>query len=209
MQNYNTLCYNYKVLQEDKNMQDKIKAELKESIEVKNQVIKKLAPQIEQAAKWMIEALKKGNKVLLFGNGGSAADAQHLAAELIGRYMKDRKSLPAIALTTDTSILTSLSNDYGFETIFARQVEGLAKFGDIAIGISTSGNSRNVLEGVEKAKELGCKTIGLLGCDGGRIADVVDLSIIVPSKSTPRIQESHITIGHILCSLVEQELFPQ
>ena len=190
-------------------MQDKIKTELKESIEVKNQVIKKIVPQIEQAAKWMVEALKKGNKILLFGNGGSAADAQHLAAELIGRYMKDRKSLPAIALTTDTSILTSLSNDYGFETIFARQVEGLAKFGDIAIGISTSGNSRNVLEGVEKAKELGCKTIGLLGCDGGRIADVVDLSIIVPSKSTPRIQESHITIGHILCSLVEQELFPQ
>lgn len=190
-------------------MQDKIKAELKESIEIKNQVIKKLVPQIEQAARWMIESLKNGNKILLFGNGGSAADAQHLAAELIGRYLKDRKSMPAIALTTDTSILTSLSNDYGFETIFARQVEGLAKSGDIAIGISTSGNSRNVLEGVEKAKELGCKTIGLLGCDGGRIADVVDLSITVPCKSTPHIQESHITIGHILCSLVEQEIFPQ
>lgn len=190
-------------------MQDKIKAELKESIEIKNQVIKKLVPQIEQAARWMIESLKNGNKILLFGNGGSAADAQHLAAELIGRYLKDRKSLPAIALTTDTSILTSLSNDYGFETIFARQVEGLAKSGDIAIGISTSGNSRNVLEGVEKAKELGCKTIGLLGCDGGRIAEVVDLSIVVPCKSTPRIQESHITIGHILCSLIEQEIFPQ
>jgi D-sedoheptulose 7-phosphate isomerase len=190
-------------------MQEKIKAELKESVDVKNLVSKNLAPQIETAAKWMIESLKKGNKILVFGNGGSAADAQHIAAELIGRYRKDRKSLSAIALTTDTSILTSLSNDYGFETIFARQVEGLARTGDIAIGISTSGNSRNVLEGIEKAKELGCRTIGLLGCDGGRIADVCDLSITVPCKITPRIQESHITIGHILCGLVEQELFPQ
>ncbi len=190
-------------------MQDRIKNALKDSIEVKNQVMKKLVPQIEQAARWMIESIKNGNKILLFGNGGSAADAQHLAAELIGRYLKDRKSLPAIALTTDTSILTSLSNDYGFETIFAKQIEGLAKAGDIAFGISTSGNSRNVLEALEKAKELGCKAIGLLGCDGGRIAEVVDLALIVPSKSTPRIQESHITIGHILCGLVEQELFPQ
>jgi len=190
-------------------MQDKIKAALKESIDIKNLVIKKIVPQIEEAARWMIEALKKGNKILLFGNGGSAADAQHIAAELVGRYQKDRKAMPAIALTTDTSILTSLSNDYGFETIFAKQIEGLAIFGDIAFGISTSGNSRNVLEGLEKAKELGCKTIGLLGCDGGRIADVVDLSVTVPCKSTPRIQECHITIGHILCSLIEQELFPR
>jgi D-sedoheptulose 7-phosphate isomerase len=190
-------------------MQERIKSELKESIEVKNQVLKKLVPQIEQAARWMIDALKNGNKILFFGNGGSAADAQHLAAELTGRYLKDRRSLPAIALTTDTSILTSLSNDYGFETIFARQVEGLAKAGDVALGISTSGNSRNVLEGVEKAGELGCKTIGLLGCDGGRIADVADLAITVPCKSTPRIQESHITIGHIICGLIEQEIFPQ
>ena len=190
-------------------MQDKIKAELKESIEIKNQVIKNLAPQIETAARWMIEALKNRNKILLFGNGGSAADAQHLAAELIGRYLKDRKALPAIALTTDTSIITALSNDYGFETIFARQVEGLARSKDIAFGISTSGNSRNVLEGLEKAKELGCTTIGLLGCDGGRITEVVDLSITVPCKSTPRIQECHITIGHILCSLIEQETFPR
>ena len=189
-------------------MQDKIKTALKESIDVKNQVLKKIVPQIEQAAKWMIEALKKGNKILLFGNGGSAADAQHITAELVGRFQKDRKAMPAIALTTDTSIITSLSNDYGFETIFAKQVEGLAKFGDIAFGISTSGNSRNVLEGLGKAKELGCKTIGLLGCDGGRIADEVDLSMIVPCRSTPRIQESHITIGHILCSLIEEELFP-
>jgi D-sedoheptulose 7-phosphate isomerase len=188
-------------------MQERIIEKLKESIEVKKLVIKSLAPQIEQAAKWMIEAAKKGNKILIFGNGGSAADAQHLAAELIGRYLKDRNAIPALALTTDTSTLTSLSNDYGFETIFARQIEGLAQKGDIAIGISTSGNSRNVIEGLEKAKEKGCKTIGLLGCDGGRISEVVDLSITVPCKATPRIQESHITIGHILCGLVEEELF--
>ena len=189
-------------------MQNKIKAELKESIEVKNLIIKNIAPQIEQAAKMMVEALKAAKKILLFGTGGSAADAQHIAAELIGRYMKDRKSLPAIALTTDTSIITSLSNDFGFETIFAKQIEGLAKCGDIAFGISTSGNSKNVSEGLEKAKELGCKTIGLLGCDGGRIADAADLSIVIPCRSTPRIQESHITIGHILCGLIEQEIFP-
>lgn len=188
-------------------MQERIKAEIKESIETKNQILKSLVPQIEQAAKIMIEALKVGNKILFFGNGGSAADAQHLTAELIGRYRKDRRSLPAIALSTDTSILTSLSNDYGFEVVFAKQIEGLAKKGDIAFGISTSGNSRNVLEGIEKAKELGCKTIGLLGCDGGRIGEVVDLAVTVPCKITPRIQESHITIGHILCSLIEQELF--
>jgi len=189
-------------------MQDRIIGKIKESIEVKKLVIKSLVPQIEQAAQWMIKALKNGNKIFFFGNGGSAADAQHFAAELIGRYRKDRRSLPAIALTTDTSIITSLSNDYGFETIFARQIEGLAKKGDIAIGISTSGNSRNVLEGVEKAKELGAKTIALLGCDGGRIAEVADLSITIPHKVTPRIQESHITIGHIICGLAEEELFP-
>ncbi len=190
-------------------MQEKIKAELKESIDVKNRVIKNLVPQIEQAAGIMIEALKSGNKILFFGNGGSAADAQHLAGELIGRYLKDRHSLAAIALTTDTSILTCLSNDFGFETIFARQIKGLAKSGDIAFGISTSGNSKNVLNGIEKAKELKCKTIGLLGCDGGRISGVCDVAITIPCNSTPRIQESHITIGHILCGLIEQEIFPQ
>ena len=189
-------------------MQDKIRVAIRESIDVKNEVLKKLVPDIEKAAKIMIDSLMKGGKILFFGNGGSAADSQHLTAELIGRYLKDRKSLPAIALSTDTSILTSLSNDYGFEVVFAKQIEGLAKAIDIAFGISTSGNSRNVLEGIEKAKEIGCKTIGLLGGDGGRIADVVDVAITVPSKSTPRIQESHITIGHILCGLIEQELFP-
>ncbi|MFH1684116.1 MAG: D-sedoheptulose 7-phosphate isomerase [Candidatus Margulisiibacteriota bacterium] len=190
-------------------MQEQIKAKLKESIEVKNQVIKNIVPQIETAAKWMIESLKSGNKIIFFGNGGSAADAQHLAAELIGRFLKDRRALPSIALSTNSSILTCLGNDFGFETIFARQIEGLAKKGDIAFGISTSGNSKNVLVGLEKAKEMGCITIGLLGCDGGSIASVADLSITVPSKATPRIQESHITIGHILCGLIETEIFSQ
>jgi len=189
-------------------MQDKIKSELKESIEVKNLVAQKSVPQIEQAAKLMIAALKTGNKILFFGNGGSAADSQHLAGELIGRFLKERKSLPAIALTTDTSILTCLGNDYGFDIIFARQIEGLAKSGDIAFGISTSGNAKNVKLGLEKAKELGCKTIGLLGNDGGSIAKISDLSIIVPCCQTPRIQESHITIGHILCSLIEEGICP-
>ena len=188
-------------------MQEIIKAELKESIEVKNYVLNSLVPQIEQAAKIMIAALKKGNKILFFGNGGSAADAQHLAAELIGRYRMERKSLPALSLSTDTSILTCLGNDYGFDTIFARQIEGLAQKGDIAVGISTSGNSKNVLAGLEKAKALGCKTIGLLGCDGGKIAKMVELEITIPCKNTPRVQECHITIGHILCGLIEQELF--
>lgn len=188
-------------------MKNTIIAELKESIETKNQVIKCLVPQIEQAAKLMIEALKTGNKVFFFGNGGSAADAQHLAAELIGRYRKDRRSLPAIALTTDTSIITSISNDYGYEVIFAKQIEGLAKSGDVAVGLSTSGNSRNVIVALEKAKELGCKTIGFLGCDGGRITEIVDTAITVPSRVTARIQESHITIGHIVCGLIENEMF--
>jgi D-sedoheptulose 7-phosphate isomerase len=188
--------------------QEKIKAELNESVAVKNLITKKIAPQIETAIKWLVNAFKNRNKVIFFGNGGSAADAQHLTAELVGRYKKDRKALPAIALTTDTSVLTSLSNDYGFETIFSKQIESLANKGDIAIGISTSGNSRNVIVGIEKARELGCQTIGLLGCDGGRIAEVVDLPIIVPSYSTPRIQECHITIGHIICGIVEQEIFP-
>jgi len=188
-------------------MQNLIKAELKESADTLNLVAKHLVPRIEEAAHIMVEALRAGHKILFFGNGGSAADSQHLTAELIGRYRKDRKSLPAIALTCDTSILTAVGNDYGFELIFARQIEGLAEKGDVAVGISTSGNSRNVIEGLIKAKEKGCRTLGLLGCEGGRIAEICELSIIVPCKITPRIQECHITIGHILCQLIEQELF--
>ncbi|MBU1026541.1 MAG: D-sedoheptulose 7-phosphate isomerase [Candidatus Margulisbacteria bacterium] len=188
-------------------MRENIKSRLKESIAVKNKVLEELVPQIETAARQIVAVLKNGNKVLLFGNGGSASDAQHLAGELIGRFKKNRRALAAIALNTDTSILTCLSNDFGYDTVFERQIEGLAKAGDICIGLSTSGNSENVLRGLRKAKELGCKTIAFLGCDGGKIAREADLTIIIPSQNTPRIQESHITIGHIICGLVEEELF--
>jgi len=186
-------------------MKDRIETELKASIQAKQEVLRSLVPQIEKAARLMVHALGAGHKVMFFGNGGSAADAQHLAAELISRFLLERQSLPAIALTTDTSIITAIGNDYSFDNIFARQIEGLAQKGDIAFGLSTSGNSRNVVAALEKAKQLGCVTIGLTG-PGGRIGELADLALKVPSKETPRIQESHITIGHILCGLVEEEL---
>jgi len=188
-------------------MKENISAEIKESIDLHNQVLRDCLPSIEQAAQIMIEALHNGNKIFFFGNGGSAADAQHLAAELVGRYMKERQSLPALALTTDTSIISAISNDYGYDQVFVRQLEGLAKKGDVAFGISTSGNSANVLLGLEEAKELGCKTISLLGCGGGRIASICDVPVIIFGKNTPRIQECQIMIGHILCNLIEQSLF--
>ena len=151
------------------------------------------------------EALQRGNKVLLCGNGGSAADAQHIAAELTGRFKKERHPLPGIALTTDTSALTAIGNDYGFDQVFSRQVAALAKEGDVVVGISTSGNSLNVIYALETAKEMGCKAIGLSGKGGGKMSDVCDLNIIVPSDDTARIQEMHILIGHILCQLVDNE----
>jgi D-sedoheptulose 7-phosphate isomerase len=163
-------------------------------------------PEIESIVLKIVSAIKKGNKVILFGNGGSAADAQHIAAELIGRFKLERKSFPALALTTDSSILTSLSNDYSFDTVFSRQCEGLVQDGDIIIGISTSGNSKNVYNGLITAKKFGGYTIGLLGNEGGSISKIVDISIVVDSKSTPRIQEGHRTIYHIICELVEKKL---
>ncbi|HTY12659.1 MAG TPA: D-sedoheptulose 7-phosphate isomerase [Candidatus Omnitrophota bacterium] len=190
-------------------MQDKITAELQESIDTKKEVIRSVLPKIEEATKAIILALKNGKKVMFCGNGGSAADAQHLAAELIGRFKKNRPALAAIALTTDTSILTCLGNDFGFDTIFARQLEGLGEKGDILVGLSTSGNSKNILEAAAKAKEMGVKTIGLLGCGGGQLQNAMDIAVTVPSNNTPRIQESHITIGHIICGLVETEMFPK
>ncbi|MDI6721164.1 MAG: D-sedoheptulose 7-phosphate isomerase [Candidatus Aenigmarchaeota archaeon] len=165
-----------------------------------------LSEKISLAAEWAANAISNGKKLVIFGNGGSAADAQHIAAEFVGRFLCERRALPAIALTTDTSILTSIGNDYGFSKVFERQVEALANEGDLAIGISTSGNSENVLLGLGAAKRKGADTIGLLGNDGGKIARSVDLPIIVPSNKTPRIQEAHILIGHIICAISEQKL---
>ena len=151
------------------------------------------------------EALKSGNKVLFCGNGGSAADAQHLAAELIGRFQKERRSLASVALTTDTSILTAVANDYGYDEVFARQVEGLGRSGDVLIGISTSGNSANVVKAALKARDTGMHTIAFTGEGGGKLKDICDITFAVPSKVTARIQEMHIMVGHILCELVEEE----
>jgi D-sedoheptulose 7-phosphate isomerase len=164
---------------------------------------------LAQVAEQLIEAYRAGKKMLLFGNGGSAADAQHIAAELLGKYYLHRQALPAEALTVNTSALTAIGNDYAFEHIFARQLEALGNSGDVAIGLSTSGNSPNVLEGLYAAKRKGMLTIGLTGEDGGQLKALVDYCICVPSKDTPRIQEAHILIGHILCELVEQALFGQ
>lgn len=162
-----------------------------------------LLADIERAAEMVIQTLLGGNKILLFGNGGSAADAQHIAAELTGRFVKERRGLPAIALTTDTSALTAIGNDYGYECIFERQVEALARPGDLLIGISTSGNSPNVLRALEKGRALGCRTLAFSGKDGGKASLYADLNLIVPSSVTARIQEMHILIGHILCAAVD------
>jgi D-sedoheptulose 7-phosphate isomerase len=165
-----------------------------------------LIPEIIECVNIITKSLKQGKKIILFGNGGSAADAQHIAAEFIGRFNLERKSLPAIALTTDSSILTSLSNDYSFETVFERQCESLVSKGDIIFGISTSGNSKNVLNGLKICKKRGAITIGLLGNEGGKIKKIVDHSLIIKSKSTPRIQEVHRVVSHLICDLVEKNV---
>ena len=186
-------------------MRQKIENIFAESVKVKQDTLAKNINSIVLAVETLAQALKSGHKILFFGNGGSAADSQHIAAEFIGRFQKERKALAAIALTTDTSILTALGNDYGFDIVFARQVEGLGQKGDVAFGISTSGNSPNVIAGIKKAKELGLKTIGLSGCDGGKLAKEADINLIVPSKITARIQESHLCIAHAICELVESQ----
>jgi D-sedoheptulose 7-phosphate isomerase len=160
-----------------------------------------------EVIKLVSQSFEAGSKLLLFGNGGSAADAQHIAAEFVNRYIIDRPPLPAIALTTDTSILTSVSNDASFNEIFSKQIKALGKEGDVAVGISTSGNSQNIVKAFEVAKEMGIKTVALTGNDGGAVAKIADVSLVVPSGSTPRIQETHILIGHILCEMVEHQLF--
>jgi len=179
---------------------------LREGVELRSRIAQDCGETIVQAASLMIQCLQSGGKLLFFGNGGSAADAQHLAAEFVGRFVLERQGLPAIALTTDSSILTSVGNDYGFDQVFARQIEALGQPNDVAVGISTSGNSPNVIEAVKKAKKQNVKTIGLAGKDGGALAKSVDLAITVFSTNTARVQECHIAIGHILCELVENEL---
>lgn len=188
-------------------MKERIRKIIAESISVKENLKSNHIDIIEKAADLIAQSIEQGGKAILFGNGGSAADAQHIAGELVGRFMKERPALAAIALTTNTSTLTAVANDYGYETTFARQIEGLGKKGDVAIGISTSGNSPNVIEGIKRAKHIGIRTVALTGGDGGKVSRIADLSVIVPSHSTPRIQESHSMIGHIICELVEEELF--
>lgn len=166
-----------------------------------------LLDMIEMVAKECVAVYRNGKKTMLAGNGGSAADAQHIAAELVGRYGFDRPSIPSLALTTDTSNLTAIGNDYGYDKVFSRQVEGMSQAGDLFIGISTSGNSQNIVNAFESAKERGVTTVALVGRDGGKMAAMADFAIIIPSNSTPRIQESHILIGHILCDIIEKELF--
>ncbi len=180
-----------------------IASHIHDSIAVKQEILKTLLPAIEKAAVQLGSCIKSGNKILFFGNGGSASDSQHLAAEFVGRYEKERRPLAAIALTTDTSILTAVTNDYGFDRVFERQIEALARPGDVAVAISTSGNSKNVLMAVAKARQMGIYVIGFTGNTGGQLKTTVDLPIVIPSKKTSRIQESHIMIGHILCECID------
>ena len=185
-------------------MQSIIKNEFKEHIKASQKTMDALINNIEKAANICIDCLKQGNKILICGNGGSAADAQHIAAEIIGRYKTERKGLPAIALTTDSSVLTAISNDFGYSSIFERQVEALANPGDILIGISTGGSSINVINALKLAKNLQCKTIGLSGKDGGDFNALCDVNLIAIAEDTPRIQEMHILIGHIICHLIDE-----
>ena len=188
-------------------MKEEIAQIFRESADLKLRFIRQNAEVLVQVVRMIVEAFKSGNKVLLFGNGGSAADAQHMAGEFINRFIIERPPLPAIALTTDTSVLTSISNDYGYVESFSKQVKALGKEGDVAIGISTSGSAANVIKAVKVAREMGMKTVGLSGRDGGELAKAVDVAIVVDSQVTPRIQEVHITIGHVICEMVDRMLF--
>lgn len=188
-------------------MKEEMAQAFRESADIKIRFIRQNAEALTLAVQMVVEAFKAGNKILLFGNGGSAADAQHIAAEFVNRFLIERPPLPAIALTTDTSVLTSISNDYGYADSFAKQVKALGKEGDVAIGISTSGAAANVLKAIKAAKEMGLKTVGLAGRDGGELANLVDIALVVDSQIVPRIQEVHITIGHVLCEMVDRMLF--
>jgi len=187
----------------------RVRRSIQASIAVKNLLLgnAEIVSTIAEVSALLVDSLDKGNKVLLFGNGGSAADAQHIAAEFVGRFAFDRPALPALALSVNTSCVTAIGNDYGFDLVFSRQIEALARPGDLAIGISTSGNSSNVLQGLSVARKIGLSTVALTGCTGGKLKNAVDYCICAPSNETPRIQECHILIGHIISELVEETIF--
>jgi len=190
-------------------MKDYVKDQIKKSFETKQAIYQneELLNKIVEVCRLCVELYRGKNKTILAGNGGSAADAQHIAAELVGRYGFDRPSIPSLALTTDTSNLTAIGNDYGYDKVFSRQLEGMGQSGDIFFGISTSGNSKNIINAFEVAKQKDIKTVALVGRDGGEMARMADIALVVPSDSTPRIQESHILIGHIICDIIEKEIF--
>jgi len=188
-------------------MEDTITRCFKESADLKVKFAKENVRKIISIIEVVRDAIKQGNKIIAFGNGGSAADAQHIVAEFVNRFLIERRALPAIALTTDTSIITSIGNDRGFSDVFSRQIEALGNKGDVALGISTSGNSLNVVKSFQVAKAMGLKTVGMTGKDGGEVANIVDYLLNVASDSIPRIQEVHITVGHIICEMVDFLLF--
>lgn len=188
-------------------MDNIITKSLNDSISAKKEFVRVHMEDIIRLAEWMIETIKDGGKILIFGNGGSAADAQHMAAEFVNRFLIDRPPLAAIALTTDSSILTSVGNDFSFDDIFEKQIRALGKPGDLALGISTSGNSPNVIKGIRVAEELGIKTAILTGGSGGKLRDLAGLALIVPTDMTPHIQEAHLWVEHILCRLVDEALY--
>jgi D-sedoheptulose 7-phosphate isomerase len=188
--------------------EEKIRAMAAESIDAKRRFFEQASQDIARAARMIIESMRAGGKLLIFGNGGSAADAQHIAAELAFKMVREREALPALALTTDTSLLTAISNDRSFDFVFARQIQAIGREGDVVLAISTSGNSPNVIEAVKQARGMGIKTIGLLGAAGGKVSAMVDLALIVPHNETQRIQEVHIAASHIICQLIEDDLCP-
>lgn len=185
---------------------NKIIALINEDIAVKKDLIESQVDNILSLAGLMLGAIKKGNKVLIFGNGGSASDSLHIAAELVGRFKRERKGMPAIALCSNVSSLTALANDYSFDYVFERQIEALGEKGDVALGISTSGNSENVIRGIRKASSLKMKTAVMTGKSGGKLSKIADIAIEIPSNNTPRIQEAHITVAHIVCEIIEDAL---
>ena len=187
-------------------MKNTIQNEFQTHLETIKKVMETMEEPLEKAASLAVETLKNGNKILFFGNGGSAADAQHLAAELSGRYKTERRGLPGIALTTDTSALTAIGNDYGYDRVFDRQVEAIAQKGDLLFGISTSGNSKNVINAFKVGQEIGCKILGMSGRDGGEMNKYCDINLVVPSNDTPRIQEMHILFGHTICQIIDNNI---